>query len=88
MKGTMADYEIASVTETAIMDVYPYSAEGTTETQARTVDESVQNFINSCPQGSVTTVTIAGKEVVVDKTTNKTVVKPKPEEDEGKNDKG
>lgn len=24
MKGTMADYQIASVTETAIMDVYPY----------------------------------------------------------------
>ncbi|MCD8261911.1 MAG: DUF4494 domain-containing protein [Bacteroides sp.] len=28
MKGTMADYQIASVTETAIMDVYPYGAEG------------------------------------------------------------
>ena len=27
MKGTMADYSIASVTETQIMDVYPYSAE-------------------------------------------------------------
>ena len=27
MKGTMADYLIASVAETAIMDVYPYSAE-------------------------------------------------------------
>ena len=27
MKGTMADYSIASVSETAIMDVYPYSAE-------------------------------------------------------------
>lgn len=27
MKGTMADYVIASVTETAIMDVYPYQAE-------------------------------------------------------------
>ena len=27
MKGTMADYVIASVAETAIMDVYPYSAE-------------------------------------------------------------
>jgi len=28
MKGTMADYVIASVTETAIMDVYPYASEG------------------------------------------------------------
>ncbi len=27
MKGTMADYVIASVIETAIMDVYPYAAE-------------------------------------------------------------
>jgi hypothetical protein len=27
MKGTMADYVIASVAETALMDVYPYSAE-------------------------------------------------------------
>lgn len=27
MKGTMADYVIASVAETAIMDVYPYQAE-------------------------------------------------------------
>ncbi|MBO4985552.1 MAG: DUF4494 domain-containing protein [Bacteroides sp.] len=27
MKGTMADYVIASVSETTIMDVYPYSAE-------------------------------------------------------------
>lgn len=27
MKGTMADYQIASVTETAIMDVYPYTQE-------------------------------------------------------------
>ena len=27
MKGTMADYSIASVAETPIMDVYPYSAE-------------------------------------------------------------
>lgn len=26
MKGTMADYTIASVSETAIMDVYPYEA--------------------------------------------------------------
>ena len=27
MKGTMADYQIGSVAETAIMDVYPYSSE-------------------------------------------------------------
>lgn len=27
MKGTMADYEIAAITETNIMDVFPYKAE-------------------------------------------------------------
>lgn len=27
MKGTLADYVIASVAETAIMDVYPYEAD-------------------------------------------------------------
>ena len=27
MKGSMADYIISSIAETAIMDVYPYSAE-------------------------------------------------------------
>ncbi|MEG1617004.1 MAG: DUF4494 domain-containing protein [Bacteroidales bacterium] len=27
MLGTLADYEIASITETMIMDVYPYSAD-------------------------------------------------------------
>lgn len=31
MKGTMADYMIASVTETAIMDVFPYSTENDDE---------------------------------------------------------
>jgi hypothetical protein len=28
MKGTMADYTIASVAETALMDVFPYTAQG------------------------------------------------------------
>jgi hypothetical protein len=28
MKGTMADYTIASVTETMLMDVFPFSTEG------------------------------------------------------------
>ncbi len=35
MKGTMADYQIASVAETAIMDVYPYRADEDQEDQAR-----------------------------------------------------
>ena len=31
MKGTMADYEILSISETAIMDVYPAKLEKTNE---------------------------------------------------------
>ena len=31
MKGTMADYTIASVTETMLMDVFPFSVEGETK---------------------------------------------------------
>jgi len=27
MKGTMADFEIAAINETPIMDIYPYAAE-------------------------------------------------------------
>ena len=32
MKGTLADYEIASITETALMDVYPINLSGNKET--------------------------------------------------------
>ena len=78
MKGTMADYQIASVAETAIMDVYPYSAE------ERTIDSIgenanspvVRNFIQSLPEGCKTTITVGGKQVVVDKTGKDTVVTP------------
>ena len=31
MKGTMADYEIASITETALMDVFPFNAQQQTD---------------------------------------------------------
>ena len=82
MKGTMADYKIASVAETPIMDVYPYSAE------ERTIDSIgenanspvVRNFIQSLPKGCKTTITVGGKNVVVDKTGKSTVVTPQEKE--------
>lgn len=82
MKGTMADYQIASVAETAIMDVYPYTAE---EHPSDTINENanspvVRNFIQSLPEGCKTTITVAGKKVVVDKTGRGTVVTPQPPE--------
>ena len=81
MKGTMADYQIASVAETAIMDVYPYSAE---ESITDTISENanspiVRNFIQSLPEGCKTTITVGGKKVVVDKTGKDTIVTPKNE---------
>mgnify|MGYP003010285083 FL=1 len=83
MKGTMADYQIASVAETAIMDVYPYSAE------ERTIDSIsenanspvVRNFIQTLPEGCKTTITVGGKQVIIDKTENKTKVIPNSEND-------
>lgn len=81
MKGTMADYQIASVAETAIMGVYPYSAE---ESITDTISENanspiVRNFIQSLPEGCKTTITVGGKKVVVDKTGRDTIVTPKNE---------
>lgn len=81
MKGTMADYQIASVAEIAIMDVYPYSAE---ESITDTISENanspiVRNFIQSLPEGCKTTITVGGKKVVVDKTGKDTIVTPKNE---------
>ena len=81
MKGTMADYQIASVAETAIMDVYPYSAE---ESITDTISENanspiVRNFIQSLPEGCKTTITVGGKKVVVAKTGKDTIVTPKNE---------
>ena len=82
MKGTMADYQIASVAETAIMDVYPYSAE---VSMSDTISENanspvVRNFIQSLPEGCKTTITVGGKQVVVDKTGKDTVVTPQDKE--------
>ena len=82
MKGTMADYQIASVAEIAIMDVYPYSAE---VSMSDTISENanspvVRNFIQSLPEGCKTTITVGGKQVVVDKTGKDTVVTPQDKE--------
>lgn len=77
MKGTMADYQIGSVSETAIMDVYPYTAESIEETIGENANSPVvSRFLTSLPEGCKTTITVAGKTVVVDKTGRDTVVTP------------
>ena len=46
MKGTLADYEIASVTETALMDIFPYDAEDDKNTD-KTADATIHLSANS-----------------------------------------
>ena len=83
MNGTMADDQIASVAETAIMDVYPYAAdESITDTISENANSPVvRNFIQSLPEGCRTTITVGGKKVVVDKTGKDTIVTPEKQSD-------
>lgn len=78
MKGTVSDYQMASVAETAIMDVYPYSAEKAPEERLVEATNSpvVRNFIQSLPDGCKTKISVGGKNVIVDKTEKDTVVIP------------
>lgn len=79
MKGTLADYEIASVTETQLMDVFPYKAgEDDKDAESPTVEDSgFKRFFQSLPEGQKTEITVDGNTFVVDKTGKGTVVSPK-----------
>lgn len=80
MKGTMVDYQIGSIAETPIIDVYPYTAESIEERIGETANSPViRNFLTSLPEGCRTVITVAGKSVVVDKTGSKTKVIPNEE---------
>lgn len=76
MKGTLADYEIASVTETQLMDVFPYKAgEDDKDTESPTVEDSgFKRFFQSLPEGQKTEITIDGNTFIVDKTGRDTAV--------------
>ena len=81
MKGTLADYKIASVTETALMDIFPYDAEDDKDTD-KTADAnnpSVRKFFQSLPEGCKTEITVSGKKIIVDKTGRDTIVTPMDE---------
>lgn len=88
MKGTLADYEIASVTETQLMDVFPYEAgEDNKDKENSKLEElpGFQRFFQSLPEGQKTEMTVDGKTFIVDKTGKDTVVIPK-EEDSNEDD--
>ena len=83
MKGSMADYIISSMAETAIMDVYTYVADSADnefpdnkENTGQQLQTSVRNFLKALPEGQKTEIEIGGKTVIVDKTGNKTIVSP------------
>jgi len=78
MKGTMADYQIASVSETAIIDVYPYEEEKNADDSINKSANSpvVRRFISELPEGCKTTLTISGKAIIIDKTGKNTKVSP------------
>ena len=86
MKGTMADYQIASVAAAAYYqdrELADY-AWNMLRREADTISENanspiVRNFIQSLPEGCKTTITVGGKKVVVDKTGKDTIVTPKNE---------
>ena len=82
MKGTLADYEIASVTETQLMDVFPYEAgKDDKDTESSTIEEipGFKSFFQSLQK---TEIKIDGKTFVVDKTGKNTVVSPKEEDND------
>ena len=85
MKGSMADYIISSMTETAIMDVYEYVADSENtefpdkEENPGNIQTSVRNFLKALPEGQKTEIKIGDKTVIVDKTGNKTIVLPQKE---------
>lgn len=81
MKGTIAEYRIESIAETAIIDVYPYEEENGQDDNINKSANSpiVRKFISELPEGCKTTLTIAGKSVVIDKTGKNTKVSPEQE---------
>lgn len=86
MKGSMVDYVIMSIQETAIMDVYEYK-----QTEDPNQDESIKKglespvisqFLASLPDGCRTEIMVKGKTLIIDRTGKGTKVTPKG--DEGK----
>lgn len=75
MKGTLADYDIASVSETQLMDIFPYDVNDESNDDPKSPD--VKRFLLSLPDGQKTEITVSGRSIIVDKTGKDTIVKPK-----------
>jgi hypothetical protein len=85
MKGSMADYVIILMQETAIMDVYEYE-----QTEDPNQDENIKKglespvisqFLASLPDGCRTEIVVKGKTLIIDRTDKGTKVTPKENEE-------
>ena len=85
MKGSMADYVIMLMQETAIMDVYTYERE-----EEPNQDENIKKglespvisqFLSSLPDGCKTEIVVKGKTLIIDRTGKGTKVTPKENEE-------
>ena len=85
MKGTMADYQIAAVAETPIMDVYPYSEDEAGEEHRQPKEPTANELLSACREGERTEVTVGGRKIIVDKRGRNTVVTPSDEENQKPN---
>lgn len=85
MKGTMADYQIAAVAETPIMDVYPYSEDEAGDEHRQPKEPTANELLSSCREGERTEVIVGGRKIIVDKRGRNTVVTPSDEENQKPN---
>ena len=85
MKGTMADYQIAAVAETPIMDVYPYSEDEAGDEHRQPKEPTANELLSACREGERTEVIVGGRKIIVDKRGKNTVVIPSDEENQKPN---
>lgn len=85
MKGSMVDYVIILMQETAIIDVYEYE-----QTEDPNQDENIKKglespvisqFLVSLPDGCRTEIVVRGKTLIIDRTDKGTKVTPKENEE-------
>lgn len=79
MKGTVSDYEIVSVAETQIVDVFVHEAETEPDNGEASTGKPAKKKEKQLPKGKKTDITVKDKQYVVDKTGPDTIVTPKKE---------
>lgn len=68
MEGTVVDWDCEAVSETKIMDVFLYEADGADKAD-KAISKAVKRFVDGIPDGQKVTISATGcKDVVIDKT--------------------